>query len=155
MLELYNIKLYFDNDLYLINWDDATKKTFKITVNNSWEKIKAFWLSITNENITNHIETVDSRYIESFWRLINHLQIYKKIDKQLFLTILKKFPFHIHYMLELKQMVDYFGHEVRAFLMDYDRASELLLSKLEVRHTHNTPNYHFPNGCISKLPPKC
>ena len=150
LLELYNIKLYFDNDLYLISWGTELKETFKTTLNKSWNKIKDFWLLLTNENIINHIESVDIRYIKSFWKLINYFQIYKKINKKSFLIILEEFPFHVHHVLELKQIVDHFGHELRFFLMNYDKSTELLLSNLEIQYTHNSPIYYFPN-CLSLL----
>ncbi|MBO0952989.1 hypothetical protein [Fibrella forsythiae] len=150
LLELYNIKLYFDNGLYLKKWDSTAIKKLEIKIDDSWKLIKRFCFSLNNDNIEKYIEDIEYEYIESFWKLINYLQVYKKLDKQVFFKILKNYPYHIYIILELKQFVEYFGQEIRLFLLDYDKATELLLSKLELQHTHSSPIYNFPS-CLSLI----
>ncbi|UFH54699.1 hypothetical protein [Spirosoma sp. KNUC1025] len=148
LLELYNIKLYFDNDLFLPSWDEATKSSFKTTIEKAWTIIKQFWLSITSETIPDYVDSLNGNYKESFWDLVNFLQVYKRIDKRVFGTLLEKHPYHIYYILNLKQIVNHFGQEVRSFLVGYHKSAEILLSQLEIKHTHNPPKYHFP-ACLS------
>ncbi|MCB9047720.1 MAG: hypothetical protein H6550_16415 [Chitinophagales bacterium] len=51
ILEFYNIKKYFDNEIYIPTWDDSTKDHFKKAVNQLWLITRKYFLTISNQTI--------------------------------------------------------------------------------------------------------
>ncbi len=145
-LELYNIKLFLDNELFLLTWDETTRLRFKTKINEAWVRIKDFWLSINNDNIISYLEILDFNYRKSFWELVNNLQVYKKIDRENFSLILLSPSTHINYILSHSKIVSYFDKEIREFLVEYPKTAELLLSNFEEGNRFKTPNYIFPKS---------
>ena len=144
LLELYHGKRYFDNDLYLLSWDEDTKNRYNVMTNKAWGLIKSFWQEINDSNIIGHLEVVEFNYQDSFWELVNYFQTYKNIDKSIFSDILNKFSFQTSYILDCKNIVSYFDKELRDFLMAYHKSAELLLSNFEEKHTRERPAIFFP-----------
>lgn len=146
LLELYNIKLYFDNELFLLTWDESTKNNFKSKINEAQIRIKDFWLSINDENIDVYIVSLEFNYKKSFWELFNYFQIYKKISKSIFSKILQNHPFQINYILSHKNTVSHFDKEIRTFLIRYNKTAELLLTNFEEGKRFKETNYIFPKS---------
>lgn len=144
LLEFYNVKLYFDNNIFLLTWTDSVKNNFIDIINKTWELTRKFWVQIKNDNIIAFIGNLELDFRKSFWELINYFQVYKKIDKEIFALILNKFSHHIHYILTFKDIVNHFDNEMKAFLLEYDESAELILSKTE-RTLSASPNYFFPS----------
>jgi hypothetical protein len=144
LLELYHVKLYFDNDLFLLTWDESTKTNYKEIVNQAFDNIKQFMLSITDDDIINLIETLEFSYKKSFWELVNNLQIYKQISNQIFSEILDKFPFQVNHILACKNIVKHFDKNITAFLSGYEKSAELLLAEFEEQRRSNSTRYYFP-----------
>ena len=145
LLELYNVKLYFDNELYLLTWDEATKNNYEETVSKAFDSIKQFMLSITDNNMIGLIEVLEFNYKKSFWKLINNLKIYKQISNEIFSEILDKFHYQISYILSQKNIVRHFNKEVTSFLLSYQKSAELLLTEFEEQRRSNSTKYYFPD----------
>ncbi|WP_162818016.1 hypothetical protein U0035_02700 [Niabella yanshanensis] len=147
LLELYHIKLYFDSGLFLLTWNDDKKKAFIEIIKKAFEQLKCYMLALPGTDIISVIKSLDSQeYLKSFWRLINDLSIYKKIDRADFVQILESKPAQIRKVLLYKNLVEHFHNEIKSFLFNYDEAAELLLSKFEQEHRHKAPAYNFPNS---------
>jgi len=71
LLELHNIKLYIDNEIYLKNWSENDIETFKQKVLQYGKYIGAFMSRIDDDNILTLHKDLIFDYLESFWRLIN------------------------------------------------------------------------------------
>ena len=80
LLELYNIQLYFKNNLRLPAWSDEQYQKYKTIASEFWELIKNFFLSIENSNFTQVFTEMNFQYTHNFWELFNKLSIFKKID---------------------------------------------------------------------------
>lgn len=150
LLELYHIKRYFENDLYLPSWDEKRKKDFEEKVNRLWDLIRNFWLKIDDTNILPYIENIEFSYQESFWELIQYFQVYKNISKEMFFYILNEYDHYISDVLLLKKLVDYFDNEMANILIKYKKTAELLLSNIEERRIPNPPSFFFPNSLSLK-----
>ncbi|OBX18062.1 MULTISPECIES: hypothetical protein [Bizionia] len=145
ILELYQIKLYFDNELYRSVWSEETKENYLKTVNSFWETITSFFLKINSENISTHFNSTDYQYYDSFWTLISQLSIHKKISSDSLKEILKNNRFHIRQLLKQKNIVNHFSRIISDFLMDSTESAELLLSQFEEDHIlSEKPKLFFP-----------
>lgn len=149
LLEFYHIKLYFDNDLFLQKWDNKIKEELIKKISQLWDIIKKIWLTIDDQNMTSYVENIEFSYRKSFWELVQNLEVYKKINKNTFASILEKNNHHIMDILLCGKIVRYFNSEIRAFLLIYKGTAELLLSQIEDRRLFNTPSYFFPK-CLTQ-----
>jgi hypothetical protein len=150
LLEYYHIKLYFDNQLFLLTWDDTTKKEFTGKVEQVQLLVKDFFLKIDDLNFPVYVEGLEYDYQSAFWNRFNYFQSYKRINKNIFLQTLKDHPHHIHYVLSQNKTVGHFNNEIRDFLVGYESAAELLLSEIEERERSRDVKYIFPKSLSLK-----
>jgi hypothetical protein len=148
LLEIHHIKLYFDNELFLIKWDEKTKNNFKIKIYQVWVNIRAFYQTITDDNLMDYVNELEFDYKESFWQLFNWFQSYKRIQKSKFSVILEKHPHHIRHILPHKELVNNFDDEIRTFLIEYSKTAELILSNFEQHESPRQNKFNFPK-CLS------
>lgn len=149
IIELYQIKLYFDNDLYLNTWNESDKKNYIEIKDKSWIKIREFCLKISNENIIDFFNQIEYSYYDSFWDLIEIFQIYKKLDKNILNEISKSSRFNIRYVLRNKKTVESFGIQIKKYLINNPSSAEIIVSSLEHKFTANTEGLHFPKSLSS------
>jgi len=145
LLELYNIKQYFDNNLFLSSWDEQTQQGYEDKIKLAEKKITKFFLNLTDENIREYVANLDFHYISAFWELFNFIQIYKRINASTFSTLLDKHPEHIHCILLEFNTVVHFDSEIWSFLIRHHESAELLLTKFEQESTR-IDNYVFPKS---------
>ena len=131
ILELYQIKLYFDNELYRSVWSKETTENYLKTVNSFWDVITSFFIKIKSENISTYFQTTDYQYYDSFWTLISQLSIYNNISTESLKEILNNSRFHIRQLLKQKSIINKFSGIVKEFLLDSTESAELLLSQFE------------------------
>ena len=146
-LEIYNIKLYFENDLYLLNWTEETKSKFKEIIEANWQLLRERLIKIDDDNIVNTLNDLDYNFRKDFWNLQNQLSSFKKISNSKFEEILNNFNHQITFILQQKGIVEKFDKQIRNFLIVYNETAEILLSKLEEKHRFNeTPKINFPKS---------
>lgn len=147
VLELYQIKLYFDNELYRRVWNKETKEKYTGIVAEFWNTITSFFTTLSNENIANYFELIDYQYYDSFWTLISQLNTYKKISSNSLKEILKSNRFHIRQLLKQRNLVNHFSNIIKYYLLDSTESAELLLSQFEEDHIlSEKPKLFFPNS---------
>jgi hypothetical protein len=147
ILELYQIKLYFDNELYRSVWDEETKENYLKTVNSFWEVITSFFIKINSDNISDYFQSTDYQYYDSFWTLISQLNIYKNISSEGFKTIFNNSRFHIRQLLKQKNIINKFSVIIKEFLLDSTESAELLLSQFEEDYIlSEKPKLFFPTS---------
>ena len=147
LLEFYNIKLYFDNDLFLTKWTKSDKEKFNQIIENNWLELKNRFLNINDLNIERNLNDLEYRYKNNFWELISKLSIYKNISHSTFSGILKNFSSQISYILPQKNIVQKFNKVIRDFLLSYKSSAEILLSQFEEKKSDKkSPKYYFPES---------
>lgn len=147
LLELYNIQLYFENDLFLTRWSEIDKKKYFKILDENWSSLKERLLKINDQNIIQILNELEFNYKSNFWDLINKLYVFKNLSKSKFGSILNDFAYHINYILPQKNIVQKFDKEIKNFLMSYQKSAEILLSKFEEKKSdRNTPKYYFPKS---------
>lgn len=147
VLELYQIKLYFDNELYRRVWNKETKEKYTTIVGKFWNTITSFFTTLSNENIANYFDLIDYQYYDPFWTLINQLNTYKKISSNSLKEILKSNRFHIRQLLKQRNLVNHFSSTIKPYLLNSTESAELLLSQFEEDHIlSEKPTLYFPNS---------
>lgn len=134
VLELYNIKKYLDNDLFLQSWTEDDIASFKKKSIQIGKVIGQFFSSIDDSNIVSLYGDVLGDYLDAFWEVVNNQKAFKKISKENFKVILSSDPHIIHVILQNKNLVDYYQSEIKEFLLGYSKSAEILLSIYEVKH---------------------
>ena len=79
VLELYNLKQYIDNELYLKSWSQDDIADFKQKVTEYGKIVGQFMSSIDDSNVIFYYEQLLHGYINSFWELVDNQKIYKQI----------------------------------------------------------------------------
>lgn len=145
LLELYNIKLYFKNDLFLLRWSELDKEKYNHITEKTWLILKEKLIKINDQNIEEILDDLGYNYKNNFWELINKMGVYKNISHSTFNDILKNSSFHINYILSQKNIVLKFNKVIRDFLMTHKDSAEILLSQFEEKQSNNkSPKYYFP-----------
>jgi len=146
ILELYNIKKYIDNELYLLGWtqDDITNFKQKATEYN--KVIGQFMSSINDSNVIQLYDNTVREYTNSFWELVNNQSVFKRISKTNFSDILTKEPYLIHNILTHKNIVEHYNIELKDFLLTYSQSAEILLSIYEVKDDFNKNQKFVPKS---------
>ncbi|SHN23027.1 hypothetical protein SAMN04488057_11250 [Cyclobacterium lianum] len=147
LLEFYNIKLHFDNELYLTNWNKSDIERYNQIIEKKWLILKNRFSKINDLNIEGILNDLEFRYKNNFWELINSLSIYKNISHSTFSDILGKFSSQINYILLQKNIVQKFNKEIRDFLLTYKNSAEILLSQFEEKKSaKKSTKYYFPKS---------
>ncbi len=146
VLELYNIKLYIDNELYLKSWSQGDIADFKQKVSEYGKIVGQFMSSINDNNVIDYYEELLRGYINSFWEIINNQKIYKHISSDNFESILLKEPHLIRSILFYKNLVTHYNKAIRGFLLNYYQSAEILLSIYEVKNDFHNEEMFLPKS---------
>lgn len=147
LLEFYNVKLHFDNDLFLPKWSKSDREKYNQIVEENWSLLKKRFQKINDLNIEEIINELEYQYKSNFWELVNKLSIYKNVSHSTFSDILKNFSSQINYILPQKNIVQKFNKVIRDFLMNYKNSAEVLLSQFEEKKSdRNSPRFYFPKS---------
>ncbi|MCO5279058.1 MAG: hypothetical protein M9911_13805 [Saprospiraceae bacterium] len=146
VLELYNIKKYIDNDLYLRNWTQDDITNFKQKATEFGKTIGRFFATIDDNNVVSEYEKTLRNYVHSFWEIVNNQSIFKRISKTNFSNILTNEPHLIHEILIHKGIVDHYDTEIKNFLLTYSQSAEILLSIYEVKDDFGKNQKYLPKS---------
>ena len=146
ILELYNIKKYIDNGLYLNGWTQDDIADYKLKATEYGKIVCQFISNINDSNIVLHYDTLYREYINSFWELVNNQDVSKRISKINFSIILTKEPHIIHRILTHKNLVEYYDSEIKNFLLTYSQSAEILLSIYEAKNEFNDIQMFVPKS---------
>jgi hypothetical protein len=150
VLELYNIKKYIDNELYLKTWTQGDIYIFKQKATEYGIVVRRFISTIDDTNVINLYDKTLRLYIHSFWELINDQSAFKRISKPNFINILSKEPHPINEILINKHLVDYYDTAIKDFLLTYPQSAEILLSIYEVKHEIQEKRMSIPKSLSIK-----
>lgn len=146
ILELYNIKKYIDNKLYLKSWTQDEIESFKLKAKEYGKVVGQFLSTIDDTNAVKYFQDTLQGYIHSFWELINNQNAYKRISKNTFSDILTNEPHLIHEILIHKKIVSNYDKEITNFLNTYPQSAEILLSIYEVQDDFQKKQKFIPKS---------
>lgn len=146
VMELYNIKKYIDNELFLKIWTDEDISNFKKRIAQYGKIIGQFMSKINDSNILPFFEQLLRGYIYSFWELVNNQNIYKQISSENLINILTKEPHEIRNVLTQNNLVVHFNIALCDFLINYPRSAEILLPIYEVKQDISKKEMFLPKN---------
>lgn len=147
LLEFYNIKLYFDNNLFLTTWTEDKKKSYKANVELAYNQLKERIYKVTDESLEQGLTDIEYNFYDDYWSLLNNINDLKKITDTTLTEVLGKHPRQISYILKEKKLVDKYDKTIRKFLIGYSDSAQILLSSLEEKDTFGRrEKNHFPKS---------
>ena len=150
VLELYNLKKYIDNGLYLKSWSQNDITKFKAKAAEYGKIVGQFMATINNSNVIDLYGKTLHDYISSFWELVNNQSVFKRISKHNFTTILTNEPQLIHEILIHKKLVEHYDNEIKDFLLTYSLSAEILLSIYEEKNDFEEKQKVLPKSLTVK-----
>lgn len=133
VLELYNIKQYFDNEMYLKTWDELTTAKYIDVVKHFDGVIGKYFSHLSGDNISNLFESVIAHYRYDFWEIVGHYGVYKRITSDQFSVMIKRNHVLV-YILACPKIVYHFGKEIANELTTNVNYAETVLSYYVVKH---------------------
>lgn len=146
VLELYNIKKYFDNQLHLKSWTPEEIDDFKQKALKYGQIVGTFFSTIDNEKIFEIYGQTLHGYIHSFWEIVSKHSLFKQISKPNFTKILESEPHLIHEILTHKVLVTHYDKELKNFLLNYPTSAEILLSVYETENEFKRNQKYIPKS---------
>ena len=147
IIELYHIKLYIDNKIYLKNRTEYDIKQVKEKVSKIWTVIIRYWHGINSENILRLFKSLESwTFQETFWQLSANLSIYKNVNKKTFSKLLYLENIDVQAILHQNKIVNYYDNELKSFLLSYNKSAELILSQFVEMHDRIRKEMYFPTS---------
>lgn len=150
VLELYNIKRYIDNELYLTSWTQEEISNFKVKATQYGRIVGQYFSNINDNNVIKLYKQVLHGYIHSFWDVVGNQKVFKRISKINFSDILKKESHLIHIILTHKSIVDYYNAEIKEFLLNYSQSAEILLSIYELEESFRKKQRFIPKSLTTE-----
>jgi len=127
--EVYNIKLYFNNNFYPNIWNDTKRVEYTKKIQDTYKELKKeiFIKNINDNNFQTIFNELYFGYQDNFWKLFNDYSLYKSIRKDVFKDFLENKPRQISNVIYYKKIVGYFDISVKEFLMQDESAAEIII----------------------------
>lgn len=129
LFEYFNVKLYFEHQLYPANWSQTQKTKGTGMVDDIYKILKARLLAITEENFGQELSTIDRRYHSDFWKLVTDLGAIKRLSPQSLTSLLNADDRHIYHLLAQKRIVEKFDRTLRDFMLGYGNSAQMILTQ--------------------------
>lgn len=146
ILELYNIKKYLDKEIYLKDWSQNDIANFKQRASVYGKVVSQFFSTIDDNNFIDNYGTILNFYENSFWELVNNQDVFKRISKAYFSTILSKDPHVLYSILPHKKIVEHYNIELKNFMLSYSLSAEILLSFYEIKDDFGQSQRFLPKS---------
>lgn len=144
ILEMFNI-LKFYNKEWLKYVEEEKQKLCKNSEKVINKIICKYCKSINEDNLMKLLSEVDLNYIDDFFEFIDKYKIYNRISAPIFEKILKKKEKYLYYILDNKNLVNYYDKEIKQSLVETTKSAEIILNTYEVEHVNYNKKY-FPKS---------
>ncbi len=147
ILELYNVKLFIENDIFLKTWTKFQIENYKNKISFIDFILKDFFLRINNLNIIDIIANLSVMYSNDFWKLFEKYEIYRKIEEENFKKIINQKKYYITEILSHKKLVNYYGKVIREYFMEnINTGAELLINAFLSEKEENEKQLFIPKS---------
>lgn len=144
LIELYNVKKYLDNKVYLKDWTENSIENFEMIIKENYVKIARFFISINDMTLLDAFKEVDRWYTSDYWDLFEIFKVYKNITADSFGLLLYQEKAWMYEVLRHKDIVYFFGNVIRDKLLNETSSAKLLLDKYELKRFREESPTYFP-----------
>ena len=145
IIELYNVKKYFDIEIYLVDWTRDEINHYQVVAKTFMSKVAKFFKSITDESFMPLYLDVDYYYRVDFWEISNIFKVYENISYEKFNELLHASKISLHELLKHKNITEYYGWIIRDYMLENISSAELLLDRYELKHIREKDPLFFPS----------
>lgn len=147
IIELYNIKKYFDNEMLLNDWTEENIEKYKNIVSSFAGLIGRFLSSINDDNIENTLNNIYFEYKDDFWCLFDKYKLYRVVSKECFEQILSKHSENVISIIKYKNIVNKYDAEIATYLQSSDLTAKIIIQKYLVE---SKQDYIMPTNFTKK-----
>ena len=149
IIELYNIKQFFDNSIYLEKWTTQEKAGFRAIVDCFPKHIGRFFNAITDDNLIAIFITLNRKhpfnYSEEFWCLLEFTNAYKSISHEVFKLVTEMEGFALKEVLYCPKITKYFSAVFSTSILADICHVPLILGELFVKPKLNEKRIYLPD----------
>lgn len=127
VLELYDIKLFFDKYPTVYGWSEEDYEKNKAIAANVIKEVKVFFDALTQDNIVETYDSCDVSFWDDFWDFFYKFKVYERISADRFREISEGLKMSPHKMLENKSFVEYFSHQILDQLLEPEFGAVFLI----------------------------
>lgn len=139
IIQLFNIQLYFDNNMFLKEWDKQTIVNYSKIIENFKGCIGKFFSKITSKELIELYKNVSHIYKQDFWKLINKYKFYKQIEAEDLKKFITEHPGVLRCILKYEKMVKKFDKELTDVMLNYPKFTEIVLDVYARKSDINLP----------------
>lgn len=144
ILELYNIKQYFDADMRLERWTDVQCAEYKDKYRLIPEILGRFFATVSTANLEKLYKVVDWYYTDDFWQLIVDFKVYKRISPNVLGELIDSEENIVWHILKQRVLATSFGQVITEHLIHNCCTAEKLISHFLAAHERSNNQLYFP-----------
>lgn len=142
IIELYNIKLFFEHGLFEGRWDKREEVKYLELSKSFYKIISCFFQKITDDCFISIADQVWTLYRKDFWCLIAKFKAYKNISSAIIMEHLNEEINALPTMLQNNELVRYYGDILAEFMRTSPLTASILIDKY--LRGNSKPPYFIP-----------
>lgn len=151
ILELYNIKQYFDEDMRLEQWSDDQFTEYKDKYKLIPEILGRYCSTISDGNLEMLCKAVNWNYTDDFWQLICDYKVYQRISPKVMESLMDSEDNIVWHILRQCVLATSFGQVIADHLTHNRHTAEKLISQFLEAHEHSDNQLFFPAEFTQKI----
>lgn len=144
ILELYNIKKYFDADMRLEQWTDTQVAEYKNKCKLIPGILGRFCATISDANLERLYKSVDWDYADDFWEVICDYKVYQRISPETIGKLMDGEENIVWKILQQRTLATSFGTIIADHLIHNCQTAEQLISHFLAAHEYRNGHLYFP-----------
>lgn len=144
MLELYNIKKFFDVGARLDHWDDEQYGAYHEKSRLIPRILGVFCTTISDDNLIQLYQSTDCNYWDDFWELICVYKVYRRISPAILEKLLETGEHIVWQILYQNELSAAFGEVIANHLLHNSGTAPHLVSHYLTLHGRDDPSLSFP-----------
>lgn len=144
IIELYNIKKYFDVGMRLEQWNDEQFAEYKEKCQQIPQILGRFCNTISDANLEELYQAIDRNYTDDFWQLFCGYKVYRRISSEILGQLLDSDEYIVWEALQQRELITTFGQTIAYHLSHNIHTAEHLISHFLAAHERSNGSLYFP-----------
>lgn len=145
IIELWHIKRMMDDGCRLLSWTDVEFEQMKSSICGYNEIIAKFFHGHNPETIKDEFDSLNWRYQETFWEIIEVYKLYKLVSQETLKEIVSNSDGHLRDVLAFKGLVEHFKTILRDVLTK-NNSAPIILDKYVAKRDDTDEEIHLPSN---------